>query len=424
MKHLHIECVGGASGDMLLGMLIDLGAPADAIAAALRPLDVGPFQLKVERAESRNITGTRVRVLVEGAEEAGEPAEPVEQHHHEHLEHDHAHHHDHAHAHDHGAVHAHRALSDIEAMIRAAGLPVKVEEAAIRVFRALGEAEARIHGVPVEHIHFHEVGAADSIIDIVGCCWGMDALGVDSVSVGTLPMGHGVIRCAHGVYPNPAPATLELMAGFPVVSTDEPYELVTPTGAALLSAWRNAGAPPPGAVVKRIGYSLGRRVLRHRPNVVRATLYELVEGGEEHDVCVMLECQLDDTTPELVGALMDEVLAAGALDVTCTPVTMKKQRPGMLVSVLCEPARRETLLDVLFRGTTTFGVREYPVARTKLVRRFETVATPYGEVRIKIGSRRGEDLTRAPEMADCLRLARERGVHVRVVYEAAIRAGR
>lgn len=429
MKHLHFECVGGASGDMILGALVELGVPVADLAAALETLGAGAFELEAARGESMHITGLRLSVKLPGQAEASAPAEPhVPHHHHDHdHDHDHDHHHDHGHApsheHDdeHHHHHEHRALAEIEALVLSSALPEKVKANTVHVFRALGEAEAKIHGVPLEKIHFHEVGALDSILDITGSCWALDRLGIDSVSVGSLPLGQGVIRCAHGVYPNPAPATRELMAGMNVTPTDEPFELVTPTGAALLACWKNRDAAPEGAVLVKTAYSLGQRQLHHRPNLLCASLYE-TGTGEEHDACLVLECNLDDMTPELVGVLVDEVLAAGALDVTVQPVTMKKQRPGFIFSVLCEPAARERVLDTLFRGSTTFGVREHPVRRTKLARRFEKVATPYGEIRIKVGTWKGRDITRAPEMADCLKRAAEKGVPVREVYEAALRA--
>mgnify|MGYP000861048250 CR=1 FL=1 len=427
MKHLHLECVGGASGDMVLGALVALGADLDALREALRVLPLDPFTITAEPARSRGITGTRVSVAVAGQPEAAEPAEPVspvhDHHHHaHHAGHDHGHRHDHSHTHETHDHAPHRALSEIVQLLEGAGLPANVTARAVGIFCSLGHAEAKVHGVPVADIHFHEVGAADSILDITGACWALEQLGVASVSVGPIPLGHGAIRCAHGVYPNPAPATIELIQGLPVVQTDEPFELVTPTGAALLAGWRTVAAIPPGAVLVRAAYGVGRRELHHRPNVVRASLYELAVSAER-DTCVVIECTLDDTTPELIGVLMEDVLAAGALDVTCTPVTMKKQRPGVVVSVLTEPERREVVIDRIFRGSTTFGVREYAVERTKLARAFETVATPYGPVRVKVGTWRGEVLTRSPEMADCQRVAAERGVAVRLVYEAARLAG-
>lgn len=420
MKHLHLECIGGASGDMMLGALVELGAPLETIQRALQSLGTAPFQLVAERGESMHITGIRMRVDIEGHPEAATPAHPVDEHHHH--GHTHEHHHNHAHnAHEHAHPHEHRAFTEIRRMISATSLPEPVKAQATNVFELLGKAEAKIHGVPLEQIHFHEVGADDSIIDIVGSCVAFHFLGITSASTGPVPQGQGTIRCAHGVYPNPAPATLELTAGFPVAQTDESSELVTPTGAALLRGFVNAPGIPSGAVLVKTAYSLGRRKLQRRPNLLRASLYERHDASETADQCVMLECNLDDTTPELVGALMDEVLAAGALDVTSTPVIMKKQRPGVVFSLLCEPAKRDELLDVVFRGSTTFGVREYMVRRTKLSRRFETVNTPFGPVKIKIGQWRGDDITRSPELEDCRRLAREKGVSVRLVYDAALR---
>jgi uncharacterized protein (TIGR00299 family) protein len=397
---------------MILGALVELGVSLDELKQALAGLTVESFDIITERSTSMHISGLRLKVNIKGQPEAGEPAEPHDHHTHEHSR---------EHTHEHSHTHEHHALSDIEKLIHAAQLSAKVKDMALRVFRSLGLAEAKIHGVPVEHIHFHEVGASDSIVDIVGSCWALNRLGVETVSVSPIPLGHGVIRCAHGVYPNPAPATLELISGMPVVSVDEPFELVTPTGAALLASWKNVNSIPSSALLSCVAYSIGRRSLHHRPNVLRASLYDVVESGGENDTCLVLECNLDDTTPELIGVLMDDVLAAGALDVTCTPVVMKKQRPGIVFSVLCETPQRENLLNIVFRGSTTFGIREYEVSRTKLSRRFETIGTPYGDVKVKIGTWKGEDVTRSPEMSDCQRIAREKNVPLRVVYEAAAR---
>lgn len=417
MSHLHIECVGGASGDMLLGALVALGAPIDELTKALASLGTAKFSMTATPGESMHIAGTRLRVKIEGHPEANVSAQPHDAHHHHHEEEKTKHHH---HTHHH---HEHRPLSQIKKMIHDASLPEPVKQDAIEVFTLLGRAEAKIHGVPVETIHFHEVGADDSIIDIVGSCWARHALGITSISVGPLPQGHGSIRCAHGVYPNPAPATLELTTGMPVIQTDEPFELVTPTGAALLAAWKSGDGPPAGAVLQKTAYSLGHIKLNHRPNLLRASFYQPVAatGVDETDQCLVMECNLDDTTPELIGALIEDVLAAGALDVTCTPVIMKKQRPGFVFSVLCESAQREVILDCIFRGSTTFGIREYAVRRTKLSRRFESVETPFGPVKLKVGQWRGQDITRSPEYEDCRRVAREKGVNIRDVFAAALR---
>lgn len=397
MKILSFESTGGASGDMILAALFSLGVDPDTINSRLRGLAIEDFHLHIDRsALSRQISGVRVHV---------------------HVGHEHDHDHDHSHHHA-----PHRGLKEINDLLGRADLPEAVRAMALRVFDAIGEAEARIHGVPKATIHFHEVGAMDSILDIVGSCLALHELGVDGVCVGPLPQGIGIIQCAHGTFPNPAPATVELLKGMNVVQTDEPFELVTPTAAALLTAWKSLDRLPAGMRLVAVGYGVGHRDLAERPNVLRASLYEEDAASGDHDTCLVLECNLDDTNPELLGALSENLLARGVLDVFWTPVQMKKNRPGALLTVLCQPADRDHVLDMIFRGSTTFGVREHEVHRTKLQRRFESVATPFGEVSVKIGTWRGDDITRAPEMDDCIRLAREHGIAAREVYEAALRA--
>lgn len=307
-------------------------------------------------------------------------------------------------------------------MIRRAHLPEPVKEMSLRVFQRIGEAEAKIHGVSIETIHFHEVGAIDSIADIVGGCLALHRLGLSEVVIGPLPIGHGTIQCAHGTYPSPAPATLELLQGAAIEQIDEPFETVTPTGAALLTTWKTRESVPSGARVVATAYSFGHRTLNHRPNVLRATLFEVGAREEAPSSCRVLECNLDDVSPELIGALTVRLMEAGALEVFTTAIHMKKQRPGTLLSVLCEASLRDGLLDLIFRESTTFGVREYAVERTVLQRRHETVQTAYGPIRIKVGSWKGAAVTRAPEFEDCATAARTHGVAVRAVYEAAVRA--
>ncbi len=394
-KTLHFESIGGASGDMILGALIGLGASVDELSEELKSLQVDPFEIIVDEVVEQGMSGFRARVEVE----------------------EHRHHPKHhgEHTHEHG-----RHLSTILRLIGASELPEPVKLDASEVFRRIGEAEAAIHGVDIEKIHFHEVGAMDSIVDIVGCCLALHKLGVDGVSIRSLPNGHGTIECAHGTYPNPAPATLRLLEGFPVQDVDEPYELVTPTGAALLSTWRTAEAAPIGSRAAGSAYSFGHRKLKDRPNLLRATLYEAVED-QTADECLVLECNLDDMTPELVGCLFDQLLEAGALDVFTTPVFMKKQRQGILLTVLCLPSDRETMLDLIFRESTTFGVREHLSKRTILERSFKTVETLFGAVRIKEGKRSGVVVTASPEIEDCRKLAGANGVAVKTVYEAAVK---
>lgn len=409
MKILHFDSVGGASGDMILGALIDLGIDPAVLEGALAKLQAGEFFLRSERLVRDGLRGTLCRVEIPS------------HHHHHHHDHGHEHHHDHEHGHDHHHA-PHRGLREIEALIRASDLPEPVKADSLRVFGRIGEVEAGLHGTTVDQIHFHEIGAVDSIVDIVGCCLARHLLGVTAVSVGPLPQGRGTIQCAHGVFPNPAPATVELLRGLVVEQTEEPHELVTPTGAGLLAVWCNQAVAPTGARVVAAGYGFGQRALAARPNVLRAVLLETEERADSATDCLVLECNLDDETPELVGALTERLLAAGALDAFTTPVFMKKQRPGVLLTVLTEPAQREILLDLIFRESTSFGVREYPVQRTVLARRHVEVETEAGRVRIKIGTWRGAEVTLAPEFEDCRARAQERGWPVRRVYELALQA--
>ncbi len=392
MKILQFECVGGASGDMILGALSELGADLQAIERELSALKIGPFKIEARPFQHENLHGTQASVHLT-------PSEP-----HPPQEHP-----------------GHRNLNDIERMIQNSTLPAPVKETSLRVFRRLGEAEARVHGTTVDQVHFHEVGALDSIIDIIGSCLGLHQLRVDEVVVGPFPTGTGIIECAHGRFPNPAPATLELLKGQPLTATSESCELVTPTGAALLTTWKTREVPPTGSRIVKLGYSFGHFKLEHRPNLLRALLLEFSGEGQE-DECRVLECNLDDTTPELLGSLVQRLMEAGALDAFITAVQMKKQRPGSLLTVLCKPETRDSLLDLIFRESTTFGIREYSARRTILDRRFEEVETPFGRVKIKIGRWKGRDVTWAPEMEDCIRLAKAGQVPVRSIYEAAASA--
>lgn len=395
-KTLHFESIGGASGDMILGALVSLGVSVDELNDELKSLNVDPFEIVVDDIVEQGMSGVRGKVV-------------LHEHHHHHHDHDH----DHGHDHHHG-----RHLSSIKKLIEASALPDPVKFQALDVFQKIGEAEAAIHGIDIEKIHFHEVGAMDSIVDIVGCCLALNKLGVDEISIRNLPQGHGTIECAHGTYPNPAPATLRILEGFPVQDVDEPFELVTPTGAALIASWRTADVPMVGSRAVKTAYSFGHRKLNGRPNLLRATLYESAEDNTADEVLI-LECNLDDTTPELVGCLFEKLLSEGALDVFTMPVQMKKQRPGILLSVLCLPADREKMIDLIFAESTTFGIRERLEKRTVLERSFQTLETPFGEVCMKIGKRNGQVVTAAPEIEDCRKLAKENGIAVRDVYEAA-----
>jgi uncharacterized protein (TIGR00299 family) protein len=410
---IRFDSVGGASGDMVLSALAALGADLAPIEKTLAAFFPERLHFHAEPASDAGLHGLRVTVHAEHHE------------HHDDSEWPDAHSHGHGHGHPHAHGHEHRGLSEIEHLLAHAPISEAARSLALGVFRHLADAEAKIHGKTPDTVHFHEVGAWDSVADIVGSCLALEQLGVSGVACGPLPAGTGTIRCAHGEMPNPAPATQELLAGMPVTQTQEPFELVTPTGAALLRTWCHTLAPLPAtATLIRSAYGFGSRKLSGRPNVLRATLLgeAAPSAAAEEDAgadLVVLETNLDDCNPEWLGALTGDLLERGALDVWHTPIVMKKGRPGTLLGVLAPAAQAAALRERIFRSTTTFGIRYYPVQFEALERRFETARTPWGDVPVKVGSLRGDAITRSPEHAACAALARERGLTARQVYEAA-----
>ncbi|MAM56070.1 MAG: TIGR00299 family protein [Salinicola sp.] len=387
MKTLHIDCTFGIAGDMLLAALVDLGADLEGIAASLRRLPIDPFALETRPVDR---CGIRARLL----DIALEPAGGV-------------HPHDHGHEHVHGhAGHPHRRAGDILTMVADADLPPRVRRRATAIFTAIAQAEGRIHGIDPAEVHLHEVGAMDSIIDILGVCLALEALDVETITATPVPVGYGVVSMAHGRFPIPAPATLELLKGVPL-STFEPDvtgELTTPTGAAFLAtlvdSFRSAAAGTP----VEIGYGAGNRDFPH-PNVLRVISMETAVPDQGRETIAVLACQLDDATGEQLGHVIELLLEAGALDVFFTPVTMKKSRPGHLVTVLAPLNRAEALELLMLRQTPTFGVRRHDTSRRILERRIETVETPLGSARVKIGSLEGETLRTTPEFEDVSALA-------------------
>jgi len=430
-RFVRFDSVGGASGDMILSALAALGADLAAVEKALNAFFPEKIHLHADAAHAAGLNGLRVSVHSEQHPDPDEGEWPdAHPHGHGHAGHGHPGGHAHAaaepgHAHAHSHEHAHRGLTEIASLLERSGLSPFAKRLSLEVFRTLAEAEAKIHGKTPETVHFHEVGAWDSVADIVGACLALEQLGVSGVSCGPLPAGTGTIRCAHGEMPNPAPATQELLAGMTVTQTDEPFELVTPTGAALLRVWSHTLAPLPAeATVARSAFGFGRRTLRGRPNVLRATLLAAAAPAPAAPAegLLVLETNLDDCNPEWLGTLAADLLERGALDVWHTPVIMKKGRPGALLSVLATAAAAAALREAIFRATTTFGIRFYAVQREMLDRRFETARTPWGEVPVKVGSLRGEDLTASPEHEACAALARANGLAPRQVYDAAKKA--
>ncbi|AKJ65096.1 nickel pincer cofactor biosynthesis protein LarC [Kiritimatiella glycovorans] len=387
MKWLRFDSTGGASGDMILAALIDLGADAGRMQEALRSFAPDAFSIETSGEHRGGFRGRRVEVVV-----------PDEHH-------------------------AHRHLRHIREAAEGSDLPAPVREMTLKVFGTLAEAEAKVHGTTPEKIHFHEVGAVDAMVDIAGACWALHELGVEAVSAAPLPLGCGTIECAHGTMPCPAPATVELLQGMATVATEEPHELVTPTGAALLKTWTKSMPAPAGGRALRSGYGFGSRALENRPNLLRATLLEGSADSGRPDTCLVLESTLDDLTPELTAVLCDR-LRDEALDVFCTPVQMKRGRPGVNVTVICRPEDRAACVGLLFRHSTTFGVRETEAKRHVLERERREAETPYGRIAIKIGRRGDEICSCTPELKDCEMRAAEHDVPVRTVYEAASAAAR
>lgn len=400
MKLIRFDSVGGASGDMILGALIGLGADRETVVRELDSLLPGHFTLDVAECSSHGIAG--IRATVSAAE---------------------ADHHHHPHDHD---DHDHHAFREIRALIEGSALPEAVKASSVAVFSLLAEVEGKTHGKPPEEVSFHEVGAVDSIVDIIGSCLALHLLGAEGISVSPLPTGCGTVQCAHGLLPVPAPATAELLTrGLTVAPCDEPFELLTPTGAALLAAWPKREVPSE-AEIRRVANAFGRRELLHRPNLLRAMLVETVQTAGTDEEVEELSCNLDDCTGEVIGYLTERLLEAGALDVWTEAIQMKKQRPGVKLCALARPADREAMLNLIFRESTTLGVRIAPLRRRALARGEEEVATPYGPVRVKVA--RGEDgavLSAKPEFEDCRKIAERCGIPLKeAVRAASVRAGR
>jgi uncharacterized protein (TIGR00299 family) protein len=414
---LYFDCFAGASGDMMLGALLDAGLPMEALREALGSLALGSlpsggYELHATRVLRAGVSATKFTLVEpEPAPDAVAPA----------VVHAQAHEHTHAHGHSHGkSAHAHRSLREIEGLIAKSALSPAAREKAIALFRTLAEAEAAIHNVPVEQVHLHEVGALDSIIDIVGSVFALEWFGAERIVASPLNTGSGMVKCAHGLFPVPAPATARLLTGVPIYANGPSMELLTPTGALLVTGYASAYGPLPAMSIDRIGYGAGDRDFVGFPNVLRVYVGQTAERSEEERVTVM-ECEIDDMNPQLYGVLMERLLAAGALDVFFASVQMKKNRPGTLVTVLSPPEKREVLSQIVFRETTTLGLRYHDVLRECLRREQIEVQTPWGPVRMKV-ARRGDALMNAsPEFDDCRRLAAEHQVPVKDVQAAAMR---
>jgi uncharacterized protein (TIGR00299 family) protein len=380
VRALHFDCFSGISGDMTLGALIDAGVDADAVRSAIDSLGL-PIQLEVNKIRKGGFAATEVRVNA--------PEEDT-----------------------------HRHLPDVEEILGRGSLSDRQRTLALRVFRRLAEAEAAAHGMPLEKVHFHEVGALDSIADIAGAAVALDVLAPERITSRSVPTGSGTVKCAHGLMPIPAPGTAALLKGVPIASSPIKAELTTPTGAAILTTVVQEWVDSPAMTIERIGHGAGRREFIEQPNLLRLFVGQAADkpNPEERDTVWVLETNLDDVPAEVIGYCLDALFAAGALDVFSTPIQMKKNRPGVLVSVLAPEASLPALEAILFRETATLGIRRYAVQRSKLRREAVTVQTPWGAVHGKRGWREGGPEVFSPEYEDCARVAREHGVPLREVY--------
>jgi hypothetical protein len=427
MRIGYLECFAGISGDMLLGALVDAGVSRTLLEDTAKTLGIGAT-LRFSTADRSGITATKVDVLDAAS---GEMAEHHHEHHHSHEHghsHDHSHEHKLEHDHDHGHQHSHphvhgRSWKQIRELIEQSSLAPDVRALALRAFELLAHAEAKIHNVPVETVHFHEVGAVDTITDIICGAAGLCSLAVDAWYASAVNVGDGFVQCAHGLFPVPAPATAELLKGIPTYSAGIQKELTTPTGAALLKALGCEFGETPVLTTDEIGYGAGTRNPEGFPNVLRLSIGQSVaKKTSSNERVAVLECAVDDATPQVIAHCMERVLEEGALDVMCAPVVMKKGRMGSLLTVLCRPERREALEELLLRETTTLGIRVREEDRVILQRRFVEVETAFGNIRVKIGSRNGEDLNMMPEYEDCAQAARQHGVPLKQVMQAALAA--
>ncbi len=386
MKSAFLDAFSGLSGDMIAGAMLDAGADFEQLQAALASLPLDGYRLAARRKLVSGISALKFEVEV-------------------------------------GAAQPERHLSDIrEILRRAAALEDRVKDRALAIFGMLAEAEAKIHRTTAEAVHFHEVGAVDSIIDVVAAAWGFERLGLGEMIVSPLPAGSGLVRSQHGIIPLPAPATAELLTGFPMRMGDGACEMVTPTGAAIVRALAVPAPPAMGFRIERVGYGAGTRDLADRPNLLRLMVGERTQAYET-DELVEVGANIDDLSPQIYDHVVERLFEAGARDVTLTPTIMKKGRPAVTISVLAEPAARERIAAVLFAETSTIGLRYHTVARLKLAREVREVDTRWGRVRVKI-SHGGEAVTVSPEYDDCKRLAREHQVALRVVLEQAQAAAR
>jgi len=407
LKVLYFDCFAGAAGDMILGALVDAGLPMEDLRRALGSLAVDGWDVSVDRVIKAGVSATKFRVHEHAHQGSGIGDQGSGHHHH----------------HDHG----HHSLTEINGAIRRSSLSDGGQARAIAMFRRLAEAESAIHGIPIDKIHLHEVGALDSIIDIVGAVFAIDWFKADRIVCSPINVGSGMVRTEHGVFPVPAPATVSLLKNAPVYSSGIQSELLTPTGALILTEFASAFGPIPTMTIDTVGYGAGDRELKETPNVVRVLIGEAEapktqDPGPRTMKVVVLECEIDDMNPQIFGVLMEKLYAAGALEVFYSAVQMKKNRPGTLMTIVAKPEHREAMTDIVFTESTTIGIRHQELSRECLDREMVTVTTSLGAVRFKVARRDGRVLNAQPEFEDLAKLSAERGIPIKDVQALAHKA--
>ncbi len=418
MRFIRFDSVGGASGDMILSALTGLGVPSEVLKKQLSSFLPDSFALQLEETSSHGLYGQKLTVQIPPKNKDGDHS-PHHSHHHEeeHVEHSHSHSH---------YSHQHRSFSMIREMIDSSALEQKVKDRAIGIFRLLAEAEGAVHHKNAAEVNFHEVGAVDSIVDIVGAAIGLTYLQVDQIAIGPLPVGCGVVECAHGTIPVPAPATVEILktGGLEITPDGEPVEMLTPTAAAILTYLPKVSTLENYRILRSVN-AFGHRKMIHRPNLLRASLCETIETESDTqndyttDHLIQLDCNIDDTSGEILAVAARECFKTGVLDVWITPILMKKGRPAQMISALLPPERREAILELLFRTTGTFGIRETKVTRPSLARTVVSVETKYGPISMKLGWMNNEVITAAPEFESVLQAAEKYKVSPIEVFEEA-----
>jgi hypothetical protein len=394
VKILYYDCFAGISGDMNLGAMIDLGVDPEFLGNELRKLEIGSYEIRVKRDQRRGIFGTKVNVILPSGEDA--PA-----------------------AHGHG----HRSFKDIAGLIEKSSFSDGVKNTSLRIFMKIAAAEAKIHGHSIDEVHFHEVGAIDSIVDVVGAAICFEHLNVEKVLSSPVQVGGGFVKCAHGMLPVPAPATAEILTGIPIRSGVVPFETTTPTGAAILAATARRFTEHVNFTPLKIGYGVGQRDT-DIPNVLRVFLGEMDDEKHDQDVEVkeacLMECNIDDMNPELYEGIVERLFEIGALDVYLTPIVMKKSRPAVKISILCDADRRKGIEEVLWLHTSTFGLRVNKIEKLILRRELSTVKTKYGILSVKNAYLRGERIKWKLEYEDAKRLAKEKGVSIKAIYDSLL----